>query len=82
MKTIYPDQSESYSHASEALEAAGYTYLGNAYTVSRNGNCSKTYKVFEGKKGGLYSFAGMSNFNTTIYEIYLTPMRSKELYYN
>lgn len=66
--TIYPDQSKSYFFADEAIKDLGYRSIGKViYT--------KQFKKVEADvfecEGELYAFKGMSNYKTTIYEIYL-----------
>lgn len=71
--TINPDQSKSYFYASHAIEDLGYKSIGKVIY-------KKQFKKVEAdvyeKDGVLYAYKGMSHYNTTIYEIYISILSS------
>ncbi|WP_425449506.1 hypothetical protein [Dethiothermospora halolimnae] len=72
-KTVTPDDTISYLNAREALEDLGYKYIGYEEVYVPTNEDWDVYECFEiyEKDNKQYVFAGMDNFNTTIYQIYL-----------
>lgn len=72
---IKPDQSKSYGSAHEALEDAGFEFIGKFGRKLPISNKWYTVRIFERAHGEYFYFVSMNHYNTTVYSVTVKPFK-------